>query len=87
VQEVAGDLQLEIAVRSLLGLAVARVAPRGEARNPAWDVSAIGLLFGTEGFKEGGFLIEEDEEVRCEPGDECVSEEVYVAGKESPAED
>jgi hypothetical protein len=79
-------LQLEIAVRSLLGLAVARVAPRGEARNPAWDVSAIGLVFGTEGFKEGGFLIEEDEEVRCEPGKECVDEKMCVSEKEGLAE-
>ena len=56
--------------------------PWGNAWDPARDVSAIGFVFGTEGSAKCGFLIEEHEEMRCQPRKDCVDEEMGVAEKE-----
>jgi hypothetical protein len=66
---------------------VAIVSPWRETRDPARDVSEIGLVFGTECFAKRRFLVKKHEEMRCKPGNNCVDEEVGVAQKERLAED
>ena len=60
--------------------------PRSEARNPAADVRAIGLVFAAEGLAQGGLLIGQDEYVHYESGNEAVLEDAHVAEKKALAE-
>ena len=53
-------------------------APRSEARDPARHVRAEGLVFGAEGFAQRGLLVNEDEEVRGEPGNQRVRQHTRV---------
>jgi hypothetical protein len=63
------------------------VAPWGEARDPARDVRTVGFVFRAEGFAEGRFFVEHNEEMRGRPREECVEEKMLVAEGNSLAED
>ena len=63
------------------------IVPWGEARDPAGDVGAIGFVFGAEGSLQSRLFVGEDEEVGCEPGNDCVGEEMQVSKKKGLAED
>src|SRR5215831_2521601 len=62
-------------------------APGGEARQPAGDVGAVGLVFVAEGVAEGGLLVGQDEEMEAEPDGRRVLQEAQVAEQEGLAED
>lgn len=61
--------------------------PGSETGYPPGDVGAVGFVFGAKGFAEGGFFVEDDEQVGGQPGENCVGEEVSVTEKQSLPED